>query len=334
MKKRVSWIGIVLLLGMFMVIGTPQPGTAKTVIKIAFAVSLIHTEGMQSTRFKEIVEKGSNGEIEVQIFPSGQMGSNTEMFQAVQMGGLQISTQASSVTTPTFPESGLFDLPFLFRDFNHADHFFDGPDGQAFSERFRKKLGIRILGYSSSGFQGFYNNKRPIKTLEDIKGLKMRVMESPVLVDAMNAYGAKAVAMSMTEFYNAMQQGVVDGGENGIVTYETQKHYEVAKYFADSRHKYLPIYFIINDPFLQKLPPDHQKLVIDAGYQSAVYARQVYSHEIEEKTKRAVAGGAMINKLNPGAEKDFQKALEPVYKKYLDRIQGGKDVIEAIKRTQ
>ncbi|MBM4331563.1 MAG: TRAP transporter substrate-binding protein [Deltaproteobacteria bacterium] len=245
-----------------------------------------------------------------------------------------MTTSASSFTTSSFPESGIFDLPFLFSDFSQADMVFDRSIGQGFGERFRKKLGIRIVGFSSSGFQGFYNSKRSIRSIEDIRGLKMRTMGSPVLVDSMNAYGAKAISMSLPEFYSAMQQGVVDGGENSIVTYETQKHFEVAKHFTDSKHKYLPMLFAINETFFQALSPKYQKLIVEAGIQSALHARKIYFHEIEDKTKKAQAGGAIIGKFNPGAEKDFMKALEPVYKKYGDRIAGGQEMIAAIQKTK
>ncbi len=329
MKKAAIWMTAALL-GLLL----SSQAEAKVLIKIGLAVSKAHTEYLQCDRFKEIVEKGSKGDIEVNIYAGGQLGSNVELFEAVKLGGLQVTTTASSFTTSTFPESGLFDLPFLFRDFDQADRVFDGPIGKGYGERFRQKLGIRIIGYSSSGFQGFYNSKRPIKSIEDMKGLRMRTMESPVLVDSMNAYGAKAVAMALTEFYSAMQQGVVDGGENAIVTYETQKHYEVAKYYTDSKHKYLPMLLLINESFFQSLSPAYQKLVLDAGNQSALHARNIFARETEEKFKKAQAGGALIGKLNPGAEKAFQKVLEPIYKKYGERVPGGKEIIEAVQKTK
>jgi TRAP-type transport system periplasmic protein len=338
MKKRNRWTWMVVLICTLAVLGPAHLAMAaaqgKILIKIGLAVSKAHTEYLQCERFKEIVEKESKGEIAVDIYAGGQLGSNVELFEAVKLGALQVTTTASSFTTASFSESGIFDLPFLFRDFEHADQVFDGTIGQGFGERFYKKLGLRIIGYSSSGFQGFYDSKRPIRSIEDIKGLKMRTMESPVLVDSMNAYGAKAVSMALTEFYTAMQQGVVDGGENSIVTYETQKHYEVAKYFTDSKHKYLPMLLVISGTFFQSLPEPYQKLMIDAGAQSALHARRIYAHEIEEKTKKAQAGGAIIGRLNPGAENDFQKVLEPVYKKYGERISGGMEMIGAIQKSR
>jgi TRAP-type transport system periplasmic protein len=329
-----KWVLVMALIGAWIFVATPNPAAAKTLIKIGLAVSKAHTEYKQCERFKEIIEKSSQGEVEVNLYPGGQLGSNVELFEAVKLGGLQATTTASSFTTSSFPESGLFDLPFLFRDFDQADRVFDGAIGQQYAERFRKKLGIRIIGFSSSGFQGFYNSKRPLRTIADIKGLKMRTMESPVLVESMNAYGAKAVSMALTEFYSAMQQGVVDGGENSIVTYETQKHYEVAKHFTDSKHKYLPMLFVMSESFFQGLSPALQKQVTEAGIQAALQARKIYAEEIDEKTKKSQAGGAMIGKLNPGAEKEFQKALEPVYKKYGERIAGGRGIIEAIQKTK
>jgi TRAP-type C4-dicarboxylate transport system substrate-binding protein len=153
-------------------------------------------------------------------------------------------------------------------------------------------------------------------------------------IAAARAVGFAGTPLGYSECYSAMQQGVVDGGENSIVTYETQKHQEVAKYFTDTRHKYLPMLMVASESFLQSLSPAHQKLALEAGAQSALHARKIYALEIEEKTKKAQAGGALIGKLNAGAEKDFQRALEPVYKKYSERIPGGKETLEAIQSTK
>ena len=239
-------------------------------------------------------------------------------------------TMPTSFMSPFYAPVGLLDLPYLFDDYSHSERFFFGPDGEKFIQRFLRDTGVRVVGVFHSGFQGFYNSKRPIRDIDDIKGLKMRVMEGLVLVDSMNAYGAKAVSMSLPEFYTAMQQGVVDGGENAIDTYEKQKHYEVAKYYTISNHKLLPEFFIMNDVFFKGLTKEEQAVVLEAGQEASAFARAIYGEQEARAKEKATAGGAQWYQINPGAPEKFRDAMKPVYEKHGQRIEGGIDFLKSV----
>ena len=330
MKKHGLLAVCVLFCAVFLLVqGAPA---APKVIKLGQVVAKGHIENRCAEKFKEIVEAKTG--LKVEIYPGGQLGKYGELFQGVKMGAVQMSTMPTSFITPFYAPIGILDLPFLFQDYAHADRFFQGPAGEKFTAAFLKGTGIRVVGIFHSGFQGFYDSKRPIKNIDDIKGLKMRVMNSPVLVDSMNAYGAKAVAMSLPEFYTAMQQGVVDGGENAIDTYESQKHYEVAKYYTISNHKLLPEFLIMNEMFFKSLTPEEQKVVLEAGKEATKFARDHYGEQQAKAKEKATAGGAQWFELDPGAADAFRKSLEPVYEKYGKKIEGGAETLKTIQELR
>jgi tripartite ATP-independent transporter DctP family solute receptor len=325
--KLIKFLIVTLMVGLLFLGGQGLWAAPKT-IKFGMVVSKHHIEGQLAEKFKEIVE--AKTKIKVDIYPGGQLGKYRELYQGVKMGAVQMSTMPTSFITPFYEPVGLFDLPFLFKDYAHVDAVFQGSIGEQFGNRFMKDTGIQVMGHFGSGFQGFYTSKKFVKNMKDMKGLKMRVMPSPVLVDSMNAYGAKAVPMSLPEFYTGMQQGVVDGGENSIGTYEAQKHYEVAKYYTISNHKYLPMFVIMNDPFFKALSSEEQKVVVAAGKEAAAYARGVYGSWEAKSKKKASAGGAKWTQFDPGADQAFIKVLQPVYQKYGAKIEGGLDLLKQI----
>jgi len=320
-------LSVGLIIGILLA-GAPTAWGADKVIKIGQVVAKGHVENLMAEKFKAAVE--AETALKVQVYPGGQLGKYGELFQGIKMGAVQMATMPTSFVTPFYAPIGILDLPFLFQDYAHVDRYFLGPAGEAFTDQFLKDTGVRVVGVFGSGFQGFYTSKKFIKNLGDMKGMKMRVMESPVLVDSMNAYGAHAVAMSLPEFYTAMQQGVVDGGENAIGTYGTQKHYEVAKYYTVSDHKFLPEFFIMSEAFFKSLSAKEKQVVQKAGLDAAAYARDNYGAYEEEYKKKASAGGGQFTTLDPGAAAAFIKALQPVYEKYGAKIKNGEARLNAI----
>jgi tripartite ATP-independent transporter DctP family solute receptor len=308
-------------------LGAPGVQAASKVIKIGQVVAKGHIENVVAEKFKQVVE--AKTDLKVQVYPGGQLGKYSELFQEVKMGAVQMSTMPTSFLTPFYAPLRVLDLPFLFENYAHYKRFIQSSGGQEFLDRFLKGTGVRVLGVFHSGFQGFYDWKRPIRSIDDMKGLKMRVMKSPVLVDSMNAYGAQAVAMSLPEFYTAMQQKVVDGGENSIETYESQKHFEVAKYYTISDHKLLPEFLIINDTFFRSLTPEQQKVLLEAGKEASALGMEIYPQKEAKAKEKATAGGAQWYKLDPGARAAFVKALQPVYKKY-GKAPGAAEVLKLI----
>lgn len=313
----------------------PAQAAEKSVeLKIAYETPPASNLGKGIEYFKELVEKGSNGEIQVKIYHSGSLGRAVQLLEAMKAGAVEMSLCGFSPMTTFDQRLGVFDLPFLIRGWDHGERILYGPVAADLDEKWLKKTGIRSLGWTTSGIQGFYNSKKPILALADLKGLKMRTMESPVKVMAMNAYGSKAVVVGFTEFYAAMQQGVVDGGENSIETYQSAKHYEVAKYYTESNHVMLPAPILVAEKFFQRLSPKNQKVVASAGLTAVKKIYQMTRDDVANRKEMARKGGAELFQLNPGEREKFEKAVLPVYEKVAEKVPETREIIARIKDTK
>ncbi len=211
--------------------------------------------------FKSVVEARSNGAIQVELFPSKALGSCKERLEMVQNGVLE-ATMETGTMAGFFPEYQVIYIPYLFQSDEVAWKFFD--ESQSFAalkERMREKTNFRILGTGQNGFRCFHNNVRPLRTPEDFKGLKFRVMESPIFIKTVEALGAKAVPIAWPEVYTSLQTGVIDGAEVPPSVIPIPKLYEVQKYLTLDAHTYTDDNFVISDSFFQKLPADAQQII-------------------------------------------------------------------------
>jgi tripartite ATP-independent transporter DctP family solute receptor len=210
--------------------------------------------------FKSVIETRTNGAVQVEIFPQRALGSSKERLEMVQGGVLEASMETGTMSA-FFSEYQVIYIPYLFKSEEVAWRFFDESESfAALKEKMRKKTGFRILGIGQNGFRCFHNSKRPLRTPADFKGLKFRVMESPVFVKTVEALGAKAVPIAWPEVYTSLQTGVIDGAEVPPSVIELGKLYEVQKYLTLDGHTYTDDNFVINDAFFQRLPSDVQQI--------------------------------------------------------------------------
>lgn len=215
--------------------------------------------------FKSVVEARTNGAIQVELFPNKALGSCKERLEMVQNGVLE-ATMETGTMAGFFPEYQVIYIPYLFKSEEVAWKFFD--ESQAFAalkERMRRKTGFRILGIGQNGFRCFHNSKRPLREPSDFKGLKFRVMQSPVFVKTVQALGAKAVPIAWPEVYTSLQTGVIDGAEVPPSVIELGRLYEVQKYLTLDDHTYTDDNFVISDALFQRLPADAQQIIKAAG---------------------------------------------------------------------
>jgi len=218
--------------------------------------------------FKNIVEARTNGAVIVEIFPNKTLGSSKERLEMVQSGALE-ATMETGTMAGFFSEYQVIYIPYLFKSEEIAWRFFDESKVfTALTERMRKKTGFRALGVGQNGFRCFHNSKRELRTPADFKGLKLRVMESPVFVKTVEALGAKAVPIAWPEVYSSLQTGVIDGAEVPPSVIELGKLYEVQKYLILDDHTYTDDFFVVNDKFFQRLPADTQQIFISAARQA------------------------------------------------------------------
>jgi tripartite ATP-independent transporter DctP family solute receptor len=223
--------------------------------------------------FKSVVETRTNGAVQVDLFPNGELGPMKERLQMVQSGALE-ATVTTGVMAGFYPEIQVLYLPYLFKSDEIAWDFLDNSKVFAdLKERMRKKTGFRVLGVGSNGFRSFHNSKRELRKPEDFKGLKFRVMQSPIFVKMVEAMGAKAVPISWSELYTSLQTGVIEGAEVPAAYIEMGKLYEVQKYLTLNEHSYSEDIFVISDSFFQRLPADVQQIFVAAGRQAEICDR-------------------------------------------------------------
>lgn len=225
--------------------------------------------------FKEMVEAGSKGEIEVRILGANKGGNERQQLEKVQNGINQMANVSEGTQHSFFKPALTIGIPFLFSSQAVAWEVFDGPFGKKYNSAFLKATGVRILGHHDSGFRSLFNSKRPIHTPKDMAGLKMRTMQNPAHMAMMKGLGANPTPISWTEVYTSLQQKVVDGMENPPGLFYLMKFYEQQKYLTVDKHLFSVHTTMINEKFFQSLPKKYQALVLEAGRIGAVVGRGV-----------------------------------------------------------
>jgi len=289
------------------------------------------TVDTQVQYFAKLVEEASFGEIQIEVIPGGQLfSSEVEGLEASVLGTHPLAKFNLGALTQYSDTVNALDLPFLFKDHEHVAATMHGPLGEKVNNWVLEETGnIRILAWFTSGFQCFYTNK-PIRNIEDMKGMTMRVMDSPARRDSMNAYGAMAVAIPWQECYGAFQQGVADGAENAISLIHDSRQYEVLPYISDSNHFFSFNLLSINEEFFQSLSKEHQNIITRAAKLMESWGQKYFVRE-EEKKKEQLLGyeGVEFINLDPGAREKFRAAAFTVWKKYANTPRK-KEIIETL----
>jgi TRAP-type transport system periplasmic protein len=246
-------------------------------LKLAHADSTdisVSRKHAQAVAFADLVNTRSGGAINVKVYGGGALGAEREYVEAIKAGTVEAGI-ASGVIANFFPSAMVTDIPFLFPSGEIAWEVLDGPFGDRLRAAFLKETGMRCLTFAEVGFRNFTNNVRPIRTPADMKGLKIRVQETPLYITMIKALGASPTPIAFTELYTSLQTKVVDGEENPIPTILMSKFAEVQKYLTLDGHNYGVDYFVINEKFYQSLPPDLQYVVLSSARISAAVGRGV-----------------------------------------------------------
>jgi tripartite ATP-independent transporter DctP family solute receptor len=305
-------------------------GDGPIVLKVAHNGSPDHPYQAGFERFKEIVERDTDGAVVVQIFENGQIGTEEEASLMVKLGALAASAaSAGGGLGPFVPEAEAFNLPFIFRDMPHFYRVLDGAPGERVASAIDDRLDAMVLGWWFSGVRNTWNGDRPVRTPEDLAGMKIRVMATPVLVQAFQALGAQATPMSFGELYSALEQGVVDGAETDHVDLLFERFYEVTQYVSLTEHMYLAAGLVFSRKLFNKLSPEVQEVIVRAGRESTVAQRRA----MEEATREALAGLEELGGLEFTAvdRELFQARVRGVYEANAARV-GGMEVIDEITR--
>src|SRR5687767_12592369 len=237
------------------------------------------------------LEAATNGRLSIQMFPSMQLGGEKEMIEQAQVGALQIARISVGPMGPLVPEMNVFNLPFMFRDAAHMEKVIDGPIGDELLKKLTDHPTVNLIGlcWMNAGQRNVYNSKKPIKTLEDLKGLKIRMMGNPVFVETMNSLGGNGVAMGFDQLINAMQTGVVDGAENNYPTYESGQHYRYAKYYSKTGHLMIPEILVFSKRTWATLSKEDQELIMKLAKEAQQEERKLWYDREKESMEKIVA---------------------------------------------
>ena len=298
---------------------------AQTVIKIGYATSATSHYGVGTTAFCDDIEKGTQGRYKCQQFPSSALGGEREMIEAVQLGTLDFVNTSTGPVGNFVPEVKIVDIPFLFRDYDHARKVMDGPIGQDILTKFPSK-GLMALSWTENGFRHMTNNKRAINKPEDAAGLKMRTMENKVHMDGYRAFGIQPTPMAFPEVFGALQQGTVDGQENPIPVILASKFSQVQKHLSLTGHVYSPALIITSPRFMNKLNDADKKVFYEAAKHATVAQRKKVNDDENSGIAQLEKDGMSVVRRVDGAA--FRGALRDTYANYAKEF--GADNIKKI----
>src|SRR5215210_3771445 len=295
-------------------------GTALAQQKLVLKATDVHPLGYPTVEAVERrgkkLEAATNGRLSIQMYPSMQLGGEKEMIEQAQVGALQIARISVGPMGPLVPELNVFNLPFMFRDNAHMEKVIDGEIGQEMLKKLsdHPTAGLVGLCWMNAGSRNVYNSKRPIKQVEDLKGLKIRMMGNPVFVDTMNALGGNGVAMGFDQLINAMQTGVVDGAENNEPSYVTGQHFRYAKYYSMTGHLMIPEILVFSKRIFTSLSKEDQDLILKFSKEAQQDQRALW-YEVEKKSVEEMKK-AGVEIVEVADKKPFQAAVKPVWDKY------------------
>jgi len=290
------------------------------VIKFSHVVAENTPKGKGALKFKELAESRTKGRVKVEVYPNSTLFKDGEEMEALQLGSVQMLAPSVAKFGPLgVREFEVFDLPYIFDDFDDLHKVTEGPVGRALFQKLESK-GITGLAYWDNGFKDFSANK-PIRVPADYKGLKLRIQSSKVLGDEVKALGAIPQVMAFSEVYQALQTGVVDGTENPPSNLYTQKMHEVQKYLAMTDHGVIEYAVIVNKKFWDGLPADVRTLLEGAMKEATKYSNDIAKKENDDALEAVKkAGKTQILVLTPDEKAQMKKALLPVHKENDARV--------------
>jgi len=288
-------------------------------IKFAHQNPVGHPIVMGMEKFAEIVKAKSGGKIKVNLFPGGVLGSDQANVSALQGGTLEMVVLNTGILASQVKELSIFDFPFLFANTKEADAIVDGPVGRKMHAKLEEK-GIVGLSFWELGFRNITNSKRPLTKVEDIAGLKLRVIPNPINVDWVKALDANPTPLPFPEVYAAMEQKAIDGHENPVTVINANKFYEVQKYLAITNHQYNPQSVIISKKFWDTLNAAEKKLIDDASDEATKYQRTQNRLVMTTALENVKKNGMVVTEFSAAEVAKFREKMKPVIAKYSANV--------------
>ncbi|MBM7551614.1 TRAP transporter substrate-binding protein [Thalassobacillus pellis] len=306
-------------------------GGTKT-IKVANYFAPDHPQNIALKEvFKPVVEEESNGKIKVEVYPNSQLGAEQEFYDGVRNGTIEMGIPGM-IMQNTLPKMGVPEWPFLFEDFEHVKKVLTGPIGEELMTNLEKEHGVHPLAWSANGFRMFSSNQ-PIKSMEDFKGLRLRMPKIDSYINVGKALGTNVTPMPISEVFSALEQGVIDGQDNPIATVRASKWYEVQTHELESRHMFSPNLYVINSNFWNGLSKKQQKIIESAAKKSANHEWELLAKSYEEDKKYLQEQGMKFITPTKEFKEKMKQAVEPLYEEHYKKYPWAKDLVERIRKA-
>lgn len=303
------------------------PALAQQELKMAYALSKDSHYGAGATAFVDSLAE-SNDNFVIEEFPNSALGGEREVIEGLQLGTVDVALVSTGAILNFVPETGVFDIPFLFRDLDHARGVLDSEIGQEMLTEFPKH-GLVALAWGEQGFRHLTNSKRAVENPEDIKGLKIRITENPIHLRAFRELGVQATPMAWPEVATALQQGAIDGQENPLSVIVSTKMWQLQDYLSLTGHVYAPALILVSPMVYDSLSDEEKEQFLAAGKAAALAMRDYVDTVEKDGIETLKENGMKINEVDYAA---FEAAVEPVYKDYYGQF--GEDLIKSIRNAQ
>ena len=295
----------------------------------------IHPDGYPNTmaleEFADAVAEQTEGRVNPRVYNNAVLGDQSDAIEQTRNGALDFANFNMGPMGPIVPETNVFSLPFLFNDVEHMHTVMDGEIGERFAGALEDK-GLVVLSWFDSGARSIYNTQRPIKTPEDVEGLKIRVMNNDLYVDMIAAMGGNATPMSYGEVYQSLTTGVLDGAENNYPSFESSNHYEATGYYSLTEHLIIPECLCVAESSWEELSEEDQKIVREVAEEASTRQRELWVESSEESRQIVLDHGVEINEVDDKAA--FQALMEPMYEEFIANNPGTGELIEEIRATE
>ncbi|WP_152657204.1 TRAP transporter substrate-binding protein [Oceanobacillus sp. CFH 90083] len=286
-----------------------------------------YPDGQVIHHFADKVAELSDDKIKIEVYDNATLGNENELFEGMRVGSVDMGKAITSVMSSTVESFGAFDLPYLFEDKEHMFEVLNGQAGESLLQDLEEKAGVKGLFWLDQGTRNFYTVDTPVKVPEDLNGLTIRGVQSPIMVDAINAMGGAATPMPWGEVYNSLSQGVIDGAENAPDAIWYSKQYEVVNYYSQTEHFRTPSLFMISLESWDNLSEENQDLILQAAEESEEWGKDLYEEVVDDLLKQMEEDGLEI--VEDVDVEAFRGLVEPVYEKHSESV--GQDLIESIR---
>lgn len=336
-KKKIvcAAAGVIVVAAVFLLrgitAGTGEESRGERIPEYVFTYAENQAEYYPTTqgayRFATLVEERTGGRIKIIVRAGAELGDEQTTLEQLQFGGIDFARVSLSSLGEIMPELNVLQMPYIYTSREHMWKVLDGEIGDRFMQFFETEQ-MEPLSWYDAGARNIYTSNVPIRRLEDMKGLRIRVQQSKLMEDVIEAFGATPVPTVFEDVYSLMQKGEIDGAENNWASYESENHYEVARYYTLDEHTRVPEMQLASQITWDKLSQEDQEIIRECAEESARYQRELWTKREKTSEKRVLAAGCERIELTPAEKEKFRRAVEPVYEKYCA---DSMELVEAIR---